>query len=74
MGKPQISKCHILSYDIYIMLSFQNLEKLLQTLLPKNNGKFKQWLFLYAIKPYYGICLLNNLRELKVTSLLFLSN
>ena len=31
---------NVISYDIY-MLSFQNLEKLLQTLSPKNNGKFR---------------------------------
>ena len=31
---------NIISYDIY-MLSFHNLEKLLQTLLPKDNGKFR---------------------------------
>ena len=39
---------NVISYDIY-MLSFQNLEKLLQTLLPKNNGKWL--LLLFTIKP-----------------------
>ena len=37
-GKPQFQ--NVISYDTY-MLSFQNLEKLIQTLSPKNNGKFR---------------------------------
>ena len=32
---------NVISYGIYIMLFFQNLAKLLQTLSPKNNGKFR---------------------------------
>ena len=44
---------------MYAILS--NLEKLLQTLSTKNNGKFRllrATVVLCAIKPYYEICLL----------------